>query len=157
MNDSDNVQEAIRKTKPVARPPDLMGDDRVLLAWQRSHMANERTFLSWCRTSISLLAFGFVIEKFELFIHHLLRLEGAPPSEPSGEVVFLALFSFALAGTAIILSGVRFMKSRRHIDQGEPTFSIIPDVLVIVSAIVIVTMTLLLTVPRLLEMNVIIV
>lgn len=155
MSESENVQEVIRKTGPTAKPPDLMGDDRVLLAWQRSHMANERTFLAWCRTSISLLAFGFVLEKFELFIHHLLRLEGAPPSEPSDEVVFLALFSFALAGTAIVLSGVRFMKSRRHIDQGEPTFSIIPDVLVIVSVIVIVIMTLLLTVPRLMEMKVI--
>ena len=30
----------------------------------RVHMANERTFLSWIRTSIGIMAFGFVIEKF---------------------------------------------------------------------------------------------
>lgn len=32
------------------------------------HMANERTFLAWIRTSIGIMAFGFVVEKFVLFI-----------------------------------------------------------------------------------------
>jgi uncharacterized membrane protein YidH (DUF202 family) len=31
---------------------------------RRVHMANERTFLAWIRTSIGIMAFGFVIEKF---------------------------------------------------------------------------------------------
>jgi hypothetical protein len=30
------------------------------------HAANERTFLSWVRTAIAVIAFGFVIEKFNL-------------------------------------------------------------------------------------------
>ena len=30
-------------------------------------MANERTFLAWIRTSIGIMAFGFVVEKFALF------------------------------------------------------------------------------------------
>ena len=33
----------------------------------REHLANERTFLAWVRTSIAIIAFGFVIEKFSLF------------------------------------------------------------------------------------------
>ena len=32
------------------------------------HAANERTFLAWVRTGIATIAFGFVIEKFNLFI-----------------------------------------------------------------------------------------
>jgi uncharacterized membrane protein YidH (DUF202 family) len=35
---------------------------------RRVHMANERTFLAWIRTSIGIMAFGFVVEKFSLFI-----------------------------------------------------------------------------------------
>jgi putative membrane protein len=31
-------------------------------------MANERTFLAWIRTSIGIMAFGFVVEKFALFV-----------------------------------------------------------------------------------------
>jgi putative membrane protein len=30
--------------------------------------ANERTFLAWIRTGIAVIAFGFVVEKFDLFI-----------------------------------------------------------------------------------------
>jgi putative membrane protein len=28
------------------------------------HLANERTFLAWIRTSISIIVFGFVVAKF---------------------------------------------------------------------------------------------
>jgi hypothetical protein len=38
------------------------------------HAANERTFLTWLRTGIAVVAFGFVIEKFDLFV---LTLAGA--------------------------------------------------------------------------------
>jgi putative membrane protein len=32
------------------------------------HAANERTFLAWLRTGVAIVAFGFVIEKFNLFL-----------------------------------------------------------------------------------------
>ena len=32
------------------------------------HAANERTFLAWVRTGIAVIVFGFVIEKFNLFL-----------------------------------------------------------------------------------------
>jgi putative membrane protein len=35
------------------------------------HLANERTFLAWIRTSIALMGFGFVIVKFALFIRQM--------------------------------------------------------------------------------------
>ena len=34
----------------------------------RQHLANERTFLAWVRTSVTLMGFGFVIVKFTLFL-----------------------------------------------------------------------------------------
>jgi len=33
----------------------------------REHAANERTFLAWVRTAIAVMAFGFLIERFDLF------------------------------------------------------------------------------------------
>lgn len=38
---------------------------------QREHQANERTFLAWLRTSISLIALGFAIARFSLFLNQL--------------------------------------------------------------------------------------
>ncbi|HMK91244.1 MAG TPA: DUF202 domain-containing protein, partial [Methylocystis sp.] len=32
------------------------------------HAANERTFLAWVRTGIAIIALGFVIERFNLFL-----------------------------------------------------------------------------------------
>ena len=37
---------------------------------RRVHMANERIFLAWIRTSIGIMAFGFVIEKFVIPIDY---------------------------------------------------------------------------------------
>lgn len=136
------------------RPPDITSDDRIFLAWQRSHMANERTFLSWSRTAISLLAFGFVIERFDIFLEHIIRLGGGTvaTSRPS-HMIYLGLFSFLLAGFVTVASGFRFLRTRRHINQGEAEFSILPDVLVVVSVVVVIIMVIILSLPRLLEMR----
>ena len=32
------------------------------------HAANERTFLAWVRTAIAVMAFGYLVEKFDLFL-----------------------------------------------------------------------------------------
>ena len=32
------------------------------------HSANERTFLAWVRTAIAVMAFGFLVERFDLFL-----------------------------------------------------------------------------------------
>jgi putative membrane protein len=45
------------KNQPTASPSD--------------HLANERTFLAWIRTSIAIMGFGFVVVKFALFIKQL--------------------------------------------------------------------------------------
>jgi putative membrane protein len=71
----------------------------------REHLANERTFLAWIRTSIALMGFGFVIVKFTLFlkeISHLLEVDDIPLKGYSATVgvimvalgVLIALFAF---------------------------------------------------------------
>jgi putative membrane protein len=42
----------------------------------RVFFAAERTLLAWTRTSLTLMAFGFVIERFGLFLHMIMALEG---------------------------------------------------------------------------------
>jgi putative membrane protein len=42
----------------------------------RVFFAAERTLLAWTRTGLTLMAFGFVIERFGLFMHMLMAMEG---------------------------------------------------------------------------------
>jgi hypothetical protein len=51
------------------------------------HLANERTFLAWIRTSISIIVFSFVVAKFGITLRELLRVSGNAAHE-SGKVVY---------------------------------------------------------------------
>lgn len=144
----DSANDTQEETATGPKPPDLYSDDRTLLAWHRSHLANERTFLSWARTGISLLAFGFVIERFDLFMRQWLASQGLSEHTPGHQrVIYLALVSFVLAGIAISVSGIRFLRARRHINRGEAVFTILPDILVVISVLTIVIIAVALSTP----------
>ena len=86
------------------------------------HAANERTFLAWVRTGIAVIALGFVVEKFDLFIRTLAsaklsdaavlsRLQSL--SGPLGHYDGIALIVFGIA--LVILAAVRFIRLDRMI------------------------------------------
>jgi putative membrane protein len=83
------------------------------------HAANERTFLAWVRTAIAIMAFGFLVEKFDLFLQFArttLALRAKPPVDPHvGEVAGLGLMAFGLAIVGVALA--RFLKTAREIDD----------------------------------------
>lgn len=83
------------------------------------HAANERTFLAWVRTAIAIMAFGFLVEKFDLFLQ-LARapaaLRAATRSSPHiGEVAGIGLMVFGLA--IVVVATVRFLKTAKVIDD----------------------------------------
>lgn len=74
---------------------------------QREHQANERTFLAWLRTSISLIGFGFAIARFGIFVRQLetsLR-PTVPPAHPhinsENLGVGLVIFGIIVIGVAL--------------------------------------------------------
>jgi putative membrane protein len=87
------------------------------------HAANERTFLAWVRTAIAMIAFGFVIEKFNLF---LLALTAEALSQRSAEVLRFSGRGGRYDGLALIFGGVgvvvlstvRFVRTARLLDDG---------------------------------------
>ena len=73
----------------------------------REHLANERTLLAWVRTGVSLISFGFVIERLGTEVS---------TSAASG------LFGVALAIlgiVALIMGTAHYLRSRRGIENGE--------------------------------------
>ncbi len=81
------------------------------------HAANERTFLAWVRTSVAITAFGFLIERFDLFLRAALRTR-APIHQPQlGALAGLVLIGVGVL--MVILSALRFIKTAREIDRDE--------------------------------------
>jgi putative membrane protein len=97
-----------------------------MISGYRDHAANERTFLAWVRTGIAVIAFGFVIEKFNLFVLTMAsasspdagrRLQLERLSGPFGRYDGLALIIVGLA--LIVLAAARFVRTGRLLDDGE--------------------------------------
>jgi putative membrane protein len=85
------------------------------------HAANERTFLAWVRTAIAVMAFGFLIERFDIFL--AVMASGARSRGVTlGEHKFAndAGLAFILIGVAmIVVAGVRFFRIAKQIDDSK--------------------------------------
>ncbi len=66
----------------------------------REHLANERTFLAWVRTSVALIGLGFVIVKFALFLKELSLLfqeQKVSDSEGFSAIIGVIIVAFGVA------------------------------------------------------------
>jgi putative membrane protein len=100
-----NTQTTEEKQKPGRLNPSRI----------RDHLANERTYLAWMRTGISLLGFGVVIVRLRVL---------QPPLVPHvGNSWKLGLL-FSLVGLiTVLLSTIHYFTVRRDIEEDtyEPT------------------------------------
>ena len=90
---------------------------------RRVHLANERTFLAWIRTSIGIMAFGFVVEKFALFIKEISHIIGKSGIPQAGSPVihgYSSAFGILLVGLGAaigLLAFFRFQRVEREIEE----------------------------------------
>ena len=96
-----------------------------MIARYTDHAANERTFLAWMRTGLTVAAFGLFLVKLNIAVdaaggHTLLRLA----AEDAGALVAAAAryggLVMVVIGVAIIArSSAGFERTRRAIDSDE--------------------------------------
>lgn len=83
------------------------------------HLANERTYLAWMRTSIGIMAFGFVVVKFSLFVKRISILLGHPVTVPNRGYSAIVGIILVLIGTiTTIFSYIRYRQSEKQIREG---------------------------------------
>ena len=83
------------------------------------HAANERTFLAWVRTAIAVMAFGFLIERFDLFLKFAAPQMAQQQTAPHGQIVRqCGRLAFIAIGVAmIVMAGFRFVKTAKDIES----------------------------------------
>lgn len=104
----------------------------------REYQANERTFLAWIRTSIAIMAFGFVVVKFSLFLKQLTLLVGnnaEVPTQGYSGILGIAIVAFGLI--TAVLSYLQFRRVEKQLTSGKYSPSgTLPAVLVVFIVII---------------------
>ncbi|MFZ0869603.1 MAG: DUF202 domain-containing protein [Rhodanobacter sp.] len=82
------------------------------------HAANERTYLAWVRTAITVMAFGFLLERFDIFLFYASHAAGQAVSGlhlHASEWLGLVLLLFG--AFVVLLATYRFNRNRKLIDS----------------------------------------
>jgi putative membrane protein len=84
------------------------------------HLANERTFLAWIRTSIGIMAFGFVVVKFSLFVKQISLILGKENIIHSkGYSGILGIALVAVGTVTAGLSYIRYKQTEKQLNDGH--------------------------------------
>ena len=72
----------------------------------RDYLAEERTFLAWIRTGLTLMGFGFVVARFGLFLEVMQITRGGSAAQPHGLSPWFGT-AFIAVGVAVDLFSIR--------------------------------------------------
>ena len=83
------------------------------------HLANERTLLAWTRTSIGIMAFGFVVVKFSLFVKQLSLVLGKEYILPSrGYSAIMGILLVVVGASTTVFSYIRYKRTEKQLTEG---------------------------------------
>jgi putative membrane protein len=98
-----------------------MEDNKKMI---NEHMANERTFLSWVRTGIGIMVFGFVIVKFSLFVNQLPASFFHENNIPkNGFTIIIGIALVFTGALTILLSYWKYKQTHKLLQKGEYLYS----------------------------------
>lgn len=96
----------------------------------RDHLANERTFLAWIRTALTIIALGFVVSKFGILLREVGRTTTHPLTSRLGSAVGVALVASGMI--TALFAALRFLQTRHDIECSIVEFSPVLDIVLAV-------------------------
>ena len=104
------------RTAPSAGRFEVRATATDHLAWVRTRLALERTIMSWLRTAVALIGFGFAIVQY---INHLEQIPGARHAYLPSAPEYLGLALILCGIVALVISIWQYRWSIRYL-WGEP-------------------------------------
>lgn len=88
------------------------------------HFDNERTFLSWIRTGIGIMVFGFVLVKFSLVVNDLpASLFKGSDIPKNGFSIFIGIALVVTGAIMILLSYFKYKQTHKELTEGKFLYS----------------------------------
>lgn len=85
----------------------------------RDRLANERTFLAWLRTGITITALGFVVARFEVLLYEVARIDDREFNQ--SEVAILNGLVLVAAGPVLVVTAAwRYLRADRALRDERP-------------------------------------
>jgi putative membrane protein len=83
-----------------------------------NHLANERTFLAWVRTSLSIIVFGFVVSKFGIALREFLMIQGHSIKNSNNSLNIGAGF-MSIGIIIALIALIRYQVTMRRIERNQ--------------------------------------
>ena len=123
---------------PSSPPPRPVSDDKKAT----EHLANERTFLAWVRTSIAVISLGFVVAKFGLWLERLTllapdQLSPRAHPHPLGWSLPIGAGMMIVGALLPLLAAWHFHRTTLQIEAGRvvPSLRLVGSVSLLVAAL----------------------
>ncbi len=107
------------------------------------HLANERTFLAWIRTSIGIMGFGFVVVKFSLFVRQISLMLGHETSiQQKGYSGIIGVVLVVLGALVSLLAFFNYKNIERqieadHYSSSSPMTTVLTTGILIISILLV--------------------
>jgi putative membrane protein len=115
------------------------------------HLANERTFLAWIRTSIAIMGFGFVVVKFALFVKQVsLILTNKQTVLPGkGYSTQIGILLVAVGAFMAMYSYLRYRTTERQLMNQAYKPSVLPALILTIGIVIVGTLLVIYLIPGL--------
>ena len=113
---SSDDTESVSGSTQLQEAPSTRSSQYLISEKVTDHLANERTFLAWIRTSLAIMGFGFVVERFGLLLREIgTKITNVPIPNHYSALVGITLTVLGIVVMVVAL--LNFLQARKAIEK----------------------------------------